>query len=83
MRGLLDKTNNNTQRDTIMTNPFTYTKQPATTKQAQANVNYWYFEGMQTSEELEEQGILPAAFNTYITEMKRSAQADLVKHKGV
>ena len=65
-----------------MANPFTYTKQPATTKQAQANVNHWYFEGMQTIEELDEQGILPAAFNTYIKEMKRSAQADLATHKG-
>ena len=62
-------------------NPFTYTKNPTTTKQAQGNVNHWYFEGMQTNAELEEQGILPAAFNSYILEMKRSAKADLVKLK--
>lgn len=66
-----------------MANPFTYTKQPATVREAQANINYWWFEGMQTSEELEAQGILPAAFNTYIAEMKRSAQADLAKAKEI
>ena len=62
-----------------MANPFTYTKTPATKAQAQANINYFWFEGMLTSDEIEELGHIPANYKTYINEMLRASRADLAK----
>ena len=62
-----------------MTNPFTYTSKPETKTQAQSNINYFWFEGMLTNDEIEEQGHIPASYKTYINEMLRASRADLAK----
>ena len=64
-----------------MANPFTYNKNPIDAKQAQSNVNHWHFEGMITNDEIEEDGFLPAAYRTFIKEMKRDAERELNKIK--
>ena len=56
-----------------MSNPFTYYKQPGTVKEAQSNVNYWQYEGMLSTEEIEELGHIPANYLSFINEMKRDA----------
>ena len=60
-----------------MSNPFTYYKKPETRKQAQSNINYWYYEGMATDSEIEESGFLPVQHRVFIREMKRQASKDL------
>jgi len=62
-----------------MSNPFTYTKTPENKKQAQANINYFWFEGMLSNDEIEELGHIPANYKTYINEMLRASCADLAK----
>ena len=62
-----------------MSNPFTYTSKPETKAQAQANINYFWFEGMLTNDEIEELGEIPASYKTYINEMLRTSRADLAK----
>ena len=60
-----------------MANPFTYYKKPETRKQAQSNINYWYYEGMATACETEESGFLPVQHRVFIREMMRQAKKDL------
>jgi len=55
-------------------NPFQYIKDPKSLIEAQTNVNYWWFEGMGCPE-----GQIEANWNTFIREMKRSAERDLQK----
>lgn len=55
-------------------NPFTYTKTPQTIIEAQSNINYWWFEGMECPE-----GEIEANWNTFIREMKRAADRDIQK----
>ena len=62
-----------------MANPFTYTKTPENKKQAQANINYFWFEGMLSNDEIEELGHIPASYKTYINEMLRASRAELAK----
>ena len=62
-----------------MSNPFTYTKAPETKAQAQANLNYFWFEGMLTNDEIEDLGEIPANYKSYINEMLRGCRADLAK----
>lgn len=57
-----------------MMNPFTYTKNPQTIAEAQSNLNYWWFEGMECPADT-----IPANWNTFIREMKREAKRDLLK----
>lgn len=52
-----------------MSNPFTYVKHPSTVEEAQGNINYWTFEGMLSTEEIEDMGHIPASFRTYIKSM--------------
>jgi len=55
-------------------NPFRYTKNPQTLIEAQSNINYWWFEGMEgPDDEIE------ANWNTFIHEMKRAAANDKQK----
>lgn len=60
-----------------MSNPFTYTKAPATRKEAQANINYWTFEGMLSTDEIEELGHIPANYRSFIKEMIRAERRAL------
>ena len=55
-------------------NPFPYTKNPTTLFEAQNNINYWWYEGMECPV-----GEIKANWNTFIREMKRSASSDLKK----
>jgi hypothetical protein len=55
-------------------NPFSYTKNPQTLIEAQSNINYWYYEGMECPE-----GEIEANWKTFIREMKRSADRDMQK----
>lgn len=55
-------------------NPFPYTKNPTTLLEAQSNINYWWYEGMECPV-----GEIEANWNTFIREMKRSADRDLKK----
>lgn len=56
-----------------MSNPFTYFKKPQNSKEAQSNINYWWFIKMGgcPSDQIE------ANWNTYIKEMMRGAQKEL------
>ena len=58
-------------------NPFTYYKAPETRKQAQSNLNYWCFEGMLSTAEMEELGHIPASYKAFINEMKHEAKKTL------
>ena len=49
-------------------NPFPYTKNPTTPFEAQNNINYWWYEGMECPV-----GEIEANWNTFIREMKREA----------
>lgn len=60
-------------------NPFTYYKAPETRKQAQSNVNYWHFEGMLSTDEIEELGHIPASYKAFIATMKHEARKTLTK----
>jgi len=60
-----------------MSNPFTYYKNPTNKKQAQSNINYWYYEGMAPDCEIEESGFLPVQHRVFIREMLRQAKKDL------
>jgi hypothetical protein len=51
-------------------NPWTYTPNPTNRQQAQANINYWWFEGMGACPE----GEIEANWRTFIKEMQRDAQ---------
>ena len=60
-----------------MSNPFPYYKNPTTKRQAQSNINYWWYEGMATDCEIEESGFLPVQHRVFIREMTRQARKDL------
>lgn len=66
-----------------MSNPFTYYKKPATVKEAQSNINYWWFEGSLTTDQIEDLGHIPANYRSFIKSMTQSAKSDLAKLKGV
>jgi hypothetical protein len=53
-------------------NPFTYTKNPKTIMEAQNNINYWWYEGMECPT-----NTIEAHWNTFIKEMKRDADRDM------
>jgi hypothetical protein len=53
-------------------NPFPYTKNPKNLNDAQMNINYWYFEGMECPE-----GEIEANWKTFIREMKRDADRNM------
>lgn len=55
-------------------NPFPYTKNPTTIMEAQNNINYWWYEGMERPA-----GEIEANWNTFIREMKRDAGRDMRK----
>jgi hypothetical protein len=55
-------------------NPFPYTKNPKDLHDAQMNINYWYFEGMECPE-----SEIEANWKTFIREMKREADRDMRK----
>ena len=55
-------------------NPFPYTKNPTTIMEAQNNINYWWYEGMECPP-----GEIEANWRTFIREMKRSADQDMRK----
>jgi len=57
-----------------MPNPFTYYKVPASTKEAQSNINHYWFEGMLTNGEIEELGHCPADYRTYIKAMSEDCK---------
>ena len=50
-------------------NPFVYYKNPTTVKEAQSNINYFWFEGMLSNDEIEDLGYCPADYRTYIKAM--------------
>lgn len=56
-----------------MSNPFSYFKKPETKKQAQSNINYWWYVKMGGCPE----GEIEANWNTYIKEMMRYSQKEL------
>lgn len=60
-----------------MANPFTYYPKPATVSEAQSNINFWWFEGMLTPEEIEDLGHIPASYRTYIQAMTSDAKREL------
>lgn len=51
-------------------NPFKYTKFPSTIQECQSNINYWWFEGFLTDEEIAETGANPANYRTFIRSME-------------
>lgn len=55
-------------------NPFPYTKNPTTIMEAQNNINYWWYEGMECPV-----GEIEANWRTFIREMKRAADQDMRK----
>ena len=54
-----------------MPNPFKYYSKPATLKEAQSSINYFCYEGMLSTEEIEELGHIPASYRTYIKSMSQ------------
>jgi hypothetical protein len=65
-----------------MPNPFTHYPKPKTAREAQSNVNFWCFEGMLTTEEIEDLGHIPASYRTYIKVMSNDAKRELRNIKG-
>ena len=57
-----------------MPNPFTYYKSPTTTKEAQESINYYWFEGMLSNDEIEDLGHVPAQYRTFIKSMTQEFQ---------
>jgi hypothetical protein len=57
-------------------NPFPYTKNPQTIKDAYSNLNHWWFEGMLCPD-----GYIESNWNTFIREMKRDANRDYKRLK--
>lgn len=55
-------------------NSFPYTKNPTTLFEAQNNINYWWYQGMECPV-----GEIEANWNTFIREMKREAGRDFCK----
>jgi len=55
-------------------NPFVYYKNPTTTKEAQSNINYFWFEGMLDNKEIEDSGHCPADYRTYIKAMSEDCK---------
>jgi hypothetical protein len=53
-------------------NPFPYTKKPNTIIEAQNNINYWFYEGMECPPDT-----IEAHWQTFIREMKRAADRDM------
>jgi hypothetical protein len=53
-------------------NPFSYTKKPVTIMEAQNNINYWWYEGMECPP-----NTIEANWRTFIREMKREADRDM------
>ena len=66
-----------------MPNPFEYYKTPETRKQAQSNINHWWFESMAPDCEIEESGFLPVQHRVFIREMMQQAKRDLAKLESV
>ena len=66
-----------------MSNPFTYYKTPETRKQAQSNINYWWFESMAPDCEIEESGFLPVQHRVFVRSMMQQARKDLTKLESV
>jgi len=64
-----------------MSNPFTYYPKPATVREAQSNINHWWFEGMLSTDEIESLGHIPASYRTYIRTMSDDAKRELSKLK--
>ena len=62
-----------------MSNPFEYYKTPETRKQAQSNINHWWYESMATDCEIEESGFLPVQHRVFVREMVQQAKRDLAK----
>ena len=52
-----------------MANLFTYYKTPKTPKEAQSSINYYWFEGMLSNDDIEDLGHCPASYRTYIKAM--------------
>ena len=57
-----------------MPNPFTYYKNPTNPKESQETINYYWFEGMLSDEEIEGLGHVPAQYRTYIKSMTQEFQ---------
>lgn len=55
-------------------NPFPYTKNPTDIMEAQNNINYWWYEGMECPPDT-----IEAHWRTFIREMKRAADRDMRK----
>jgi len=55
-------------------NPFPYTKKPTNLMEAQNNLNYWWYEGMECPAD-----VIEANWRTFIREMKRAADQDMRK----
>jgi hypothetical protein len=53
-------------------NPFPYTKKPTNIREAQNNINYWWYLGMECPPD-----VIEAHWQTYIKEMKRDAVRDI------
>lgn len=53
-------------------NPFPYTKNPTDIMEAQNNINYWWYEGMECPPDT-----IEAHWRTFIREMKRAADRDM------
>ena len=66
-----------------MSNPFNYYKTPETRKQAQSNINYWWFESMAPDCEIEESGFLPVQHKVFVRSMMQQARKDLAKLESV
>lgn len=60
-------------------NPFKYYKKPSNKKEAQSNVNYWHYEGMLSTKDMEDMGKIPANYKSFIKTMKHEAEKDLKK----
>ena len=62
-------------------NPFKYYKKPSNKKEAQSNINYWHYEGMLSTKDIEDMGKIPANYKSYIKSMKQDAQRELKNFK--
>lgn len=56
-------------------NPFTYFKVPTNKKEAQSNINHWWFKKMGGAP----QGEIEASWNVYIRSMVDQAKRDMKK----
>lgn len=58
-----------------MKNPFTYYNPPTTRLEAQSNVNYWWYEGMEDCPS----DTVAASWNVFMREMNRESKRQLSK----